>query len=174
VIKDLHAILDVPQDRNRPLRLHHPSFRDFLLSRDRCSDHHFWVDESQAHWRLTEDCIQFMSKSLKQSICGARIPGTYVTDITQEQIQQCLPQELQYACLYWSQHLQRSRTQLQDHDYIHQFLANRFLHWLEALSWIQKVSEGITAIITLENISYVSMYQKNLYLSSMHLHECGL
>jgi hypothetical protein len=40
-LADLHAILDIPQDTQRPLRLHHPSFRDFLLSRDRCSDPHF-------------------------------------------------------------------------------------------------------------------------------------
>jgi hypothetical protein len=45
--EDLHAILDIPKDPTRPLRLHHPSFRDFLLNRDRCVD--FWVYEKKAH-----------------------------------------------------------------------------------------------------------------------------
>lgn len=36
--KDLYAILDIPEDPTYPLRLHHPSFRDFLLSKDRCGD----------------------------------------------------------------------------------------------------------------------------------------
>ena len=38
MLKDLHAILDIPADQTRPLRLHHPSFRDFLLDRERCGE----------------------------------------------------------------------------------------------------------------------------------------
>jgi hypothetical protein len=57
--KDLYAILDIPEDPTYPLRLHHPSFRDFLLSKDRCG--HFWVDEKQAHYTLAAGCIQLMS-----------------------------------------------------------------------------------------------------------------
>jgi hypothetical protein len=34
-IKDLHAIIDIPKDQNQQLRLHHPSFRDFLLNKHR-------------------------------------------------------------------------------------------------------------------------------------------
>jgi hypothetical protein len=30
IFEDLYAILDIPEDQTRPLRLHHPSFRDFL------------------------------------------------------------------------------------------------------------------------------------------------
>jgi hypothetical protein len=48
-LKSLHAILDIPEDEDRPLRLHHPSFRDFLLNEDRCKDPNFWVDEKQVH-----------------------------------------------------------------------------------------------------------------------------
>jgi hypothetical protein len=44
---DFYAILDIPEDPTYPLRLHHPSFRDFLLSKDRCGE--FWVDEKEAH-----------------------------------------------------------------------------------------------------------------------------
>lgn len=31
-LEDLYAILDIPEDQTSPLRLHHPSFRDFLLN----------------------------------------------------------------------------------------------------------------------------------------------
>jgi hypothetical protein len=31
-LEDLHSILDVPEDQNRPLRLHHPSFVTFSLT----------------------------------------------------------------------------------------------------------------------------------------------
>ena len=53
--EDLHAILDIPKDPTHQLRLHHPSFRDFLLNKDRCGD--FWVDEKKTHQILAASCI---------------------------------------------------------------------------------------------------------------------
>ncbi len=61
----------------------------------------------------------------------------------------CRP-EVQYAYLYWVQHLQRSGAQLYDNNQVHQFLQVNLLHWLEALGWMEKISEGILAIFSLE------------------------
>jgi hypothetical protein len=61
-MESLHGILDIPKDLTYPLRLHYPSFRDFLLSKDRCGE--FWVDEKQAHYTLATRCIQLMSQTL--------------------------------------------------------------------------------------------------------------
>jgi hypothetical protein len=52
MLRDLHAILDIPDDQNRPIRLHHPSFRDFLLDRKRCGDDRFYVYEKSTHEKL--------------------------------------------------------------------------------------------------------------------------
>lgn len=54
----LHSILDVPKDSSRPIRLHHPSLRDFLLDQQRCRDPHFRVDEKKVHEILANRCIQ--------------------------------------------------------------------------------------------------------------------
>jgi hypothetical protein len=120
-LEDLHSILDIPEDRTRPLRLHHPSFRDFL-SKDRCTESNFWVDEKQAHRTLADRCIRLMSAALKQDICGLDAPGILITDIERNQVEQCLPSDVQYACLYWVQHLQQSGSQLHNGDQVHQFL----------------------------------------------------
>jgi hypothetical protein len=53
--KDLYAILDIPNDLTRQLRLYHPLFRDFLLNKDRCVE--FWVDKKEAHQILATGCI---------------------------------------------------------------------------------------------------------------------
>ena len=155
-LSHLHAILDIPEDQTCPLRLHHPSFRDFLLDKDRCSDPKFWVDERQVHQTLADSCIRLMSDSLKQDICGQEAPSTLVAGIESSWIEQCLPLEIRYACLYWVQHLQKSGAQLNDNDYIHQFFQVHLLHWLEALGWIGKTSEGILAIYSLEALIPVS------------------
>ena len=155
-LEDLHSVLDVPKDQNRPLRLHHPLFRDFLLNNDRCKNPNFWVDEKQAHQTLADSCIQLMSTSLKQDICGLNTPGILVSDVESSRVEQSLPPEVQYACLYWIQHFHKSGAQLRDNDQVHQFLQEHLLHWLEALGWMQKVSEGIYAIASLESFAAVS------------------
>jgi hypothetical protein len=159
-LEDLHSVLGVPKDQNQPIRLHHPSFRDFLLNENRCSDSNFQVNETQAHQTLASNCIQLMCISLKQDVCRQEAPGTLVADIENSRIEQCLPLEVRYACLYWTQHLQRSDTQLHDNDQVHQFLQVHLLHWLEALGWIGKTSEGILAILSLETQIQVSLLCK--------------
>ena len=149
---DLHAILDIPEDHTHPLRLHHPSFRDFLLDKTRCDDSHFCVDEKQTHQALAERCIQLMSTSLKRDICGLEAPGVLVTEVESSRVEQSLPPEVQYACLYWIQHLQRSGTQFYDNDRFHKFLREHLLHWLEALSLMRSFSMAVVIIRKLEDL----------------------
>jgi len=147
----LHSILDLPKDQSRPIRLHHPSFRDFLLDENRCHDSRFLVDEKKAHESLADFCIQLMSKGLREDICLLHSSGTLAKDVTPESVRQCLPMELQYACLYWFQHLQKSETRLQDNGQVHIFLRNHFLHWLEA-TILMKTSEAVLALISLDSV----------------------
>lgn len=156
-LEDLHAILDVPEDQARSLRLHHPSFRDFLLDKERCGDQNIWIDEKEVHQMLASKSIRLMATALKPNICSLDSYGVLVSDIESSRVQQCLSQEVQYACLYWIQHFQSGGDQLLDGDQVHQFLQSHALHWLEALTWMRKFSEGIHAIITLESIALVSL-----------------
>jgi hypothetical protein len=152
--------LDIPKDESRPLRLHHPSFRDFLLDRERCRDLNFWVDAKQAHQKLAGSCILLMVASLKQGICGVDIPGVPAADGGGSQVEQCLSPEIQYACLYWIEHLQESGAELYDNGQVHQFLKVHLLHWLEVLSWMRRVSEGIHAIASLQSIALVGQVHR--------------
>ncbi|RFU31129.1 hypothetical protein B7463_g5199, partial [Scytalidium lignicola] len=147
-LKDLYAILDVPEDPTHHLRLHHPSFRDFLLNKDRCGD--FWVDETVAHQTLAAGCIQLMSQTFEKDICKMHAPGSQPNQIESSWIEKCLPPEIQYACLYWVQHLRKSSSQVQNSEEAYRFLQAHILHWLEALGWMGKMSEGIQAILSLE------------------------
>lgn len=155
-LDDLYAILDIPTDPTHLLRLHHPSFRDFLLNKDRCGAN-FWVDDKQSHQKLLDGCIRLMETSLKQDICGAGTPGMLATDMEKSQVKRSLPPELQYACLYWVQHLQKSGIQPHDNDQVHKLLQQHLLHWLEALGWLGKVSEGVHGILSLGLLIQVNM-----------------
>jgi hypothetical protein len=155
----LHSVLSIPSGSNHPIRVLHLSFRDFLVDTEKRETNPFWVDENQTHQAIANRCILLMSNSLKQDVCGLRCPGVLTTNIKSSQVDQCLPLEVRYACLYWIQHLQRSGAQLRDNDQVHQFLQGHLLHWLEVLSWIGKTSEGILAILLLEAQITVSIYR---------------
>jgi hypothetical protein len=156
-LNDLYSVLDIPEEQSKPLRLHHPSFRDYLLHKDRCKDPDLWVDEKQAHQILADRCIRLMSTSLKQDICGVNAPGMLVDELERSRVEQSLSPEVQYACLYWIQHLQKSGAQLNDDDRVHQFLQEHFLHWLETLGWMTKVPEGVHNIVSLQSLASVSI-----------------
>ncbi|KAK0105961.1 hypothetical protein ONS95_004471 [Cadophora gregata] len=101
-----------------------------------------------------------MSQTLKKDVCEMHAPGSQASQVDSSHLQKCLPPEVQYACLYWVQHLQRSGSQAYDGEEAHGFLQAHLLHWLEALGWMGKISEGIQAILALEaytQVSYLSI-----------------
>lgn len=158
----LHSVLDIPSDANAPVKLLHLSFRDFLL--DEREANRFWIDERVVHEKLATGCLHLLmnNDNLKKDICGLQMPGKRREDISEEMIDRCLPPEVQYACLYWVQHLKGSRVRLDDRHQAFQFLRHHFLHWLEALSLIGKISESIGLIDELQSLVDVSHFESYL------------
>ncbi|KAF3011320.1 hypothetical protein E8E14_003797 [Neopestalotiopsis sp. 37M] len=140
-LADLHAIFQVPDQMDRAVRFHHPTFRDFLFNRDRCSDLNFWVDKKKAHEAMAAHCIQLMSRVLKSDICGLRLPGTLLENIELRLIRDRITPELEYACRYWVQHYRESGTVLRDGDEAHRFFQKFFLNWLECMTLTGNASE---------------------------------
>jgi NACHT domain len=152
----LQSVLSVPEDTESPVMLLHPSFRDFLLDRHRCSDDQFWIDRKQAHSKLARSCLEFMSRSLKKNICGLPSPGSLAADIEGNELIRCVPLPLQYACRYWVDHLEKSDIDLFHDKAVEFFLQDHFLHWLEALSVMRIFSEGLTMIMKIGPMLKVS------------------
>ena len=80
-----------------------------------------------------------------------------VADVERSLIERNLPPEVQYACLYWIQYVQKSGIQLCDNDQVHCFLQEHLLYWFEVLGWMGKVSEGVHVIVALESFTIVSI-----------------
>jgi hypothetical protein len=159
----LHSVLDVPDDKDSPIRLLHPSFRDFLLDQQRCLGSQFWIDEKEAHNELFMSCLELMSKHLKRDMCNLQLPGALTSKMKNDVVGHCLPLDVQYACRYWVYHLQQGNIELCDNGQVHIFLQKHFLHWLEALSLIGNMSEGVVVVKTLESMLLVSCYIKSHY-----------
>jgi hypothetical protein len=70
-LEDLHAILDIPELKCRPISLHHPSFRDFILDEGRRLDKRFLANKEKSHMVVGDRCIQLMSEKLKRDMWPA-------------------------------------------------------------------------------------------------------
>jgi hypothetical protein len=77
---------------------------------------------------------------LRQDICNLSKAGVLRSEIEDSTITVSLSPELQYACRYWVDHLERSGCKINDGDATHCFLEKHFLHWLEAMSLLNETS----------------------------------
>jgi hypothetical protein len=150
----LHSVLSVPSS-DTPVRLLHLSFRDFLIDPDKCKSP-FWVDKTQTHKKMAENCLRLLDDHLRADICGVKWPGIPRSTIDQQTIDKAILPEVQYACLYWVYHIEEAKSCFQDGDQVHHFLRCHFLHWLEALSLIGRASESIALIKKLQGLLVVS------------------
>lgn len=133
----LHSVLDVPVETNSPIRLLHPSFRDFLVDEVRCGDERIFIDQNSLHGKLVSSCLEALSK---------------LTINTGGLIYQ-----------YWAKYLekvnqdQREQFGLYDDGKIHVFFQKHFLFWLEAMSLIGEMSEAVLVLYNLSNMLEVSI-----------------
>jgi hypothetical protein len=101
-----------------------------------------------------------MSRTLQRDIYGLHTPG-----MTIDQFKQPDPDPLaaiRYSCLYWVDHLLECQSKedtikdLKDSDQVYSFLCQYFLYWLEALSLLKSVPEGIVIIKKLKDLQVCS------------------
>jgi hypothetical protein len=97
-----------------------------------------------------------MSKTLKRDIYSLNAPK-----ISSDQVKQTDPDPLaaaRYSCLYWVDHLidcdirGNTITDLKDCGSVYNFLSKSYLYWLEVLSLMKSLLDGIVMIMKLENL----------------------
>ncbi|KAH6983425.1 hypothetical protein BKA56DRAFT_482752 [Ilyonectria sp. MPI-CAGE-AT-0026] len=147
----LHSVLNVPASVDAPVRLLHLSFRDFLVDPRKRGVNMFWMDEKQLHSQVAVNCLRVMSDCLRNDICGLKNPGACRSSIDEHVITSRLPAEVQYACLYWADHIKQADMTVEDAGDVYTFLSIHFLHWIEALSLMGRSSVCIRTIHTLQS-----------------------
>lgn len=154
-LDSLHAILDVPDDRKKPVKMQHLSFRDFLVDSDRCPDPRFNVNQQDGHRQLTSRCLDLMSNAFRQNICSLSGLGTLISEVSDTTLDQCVPPALRYACRHWVDHAELGG--LEDDSCVHRFLSKYVSCWMEVVSLIGKLPEAMGIMRKLERLVEVSM-----------------
>jgi hypothetical protein len=152
ILSNLRLILDITNNLAQPVRLHHASFRDFLLNSARCTDMRFWVDEEKMHAHLAEHCLRVLRDNLRQDICDLLDANLTDDSIDNAVVAAHLPSYLCYACLYWVDHICHSDNKVQFLVQIESFLQKHHLHWLEALSLLRKLANAVEMLVKLGDL----------------------
>jgi hypothetical protein len=150
----LHSVLHVPSSSKDPVRLLHLSFRDFLVDPETREETPLGIDEKQMHQDIVVHCLRVMKEKLRRDVCDLLKPGLARSDIDQQTVTSHIQPELEYACLYWVDHLKKGDMHISG-DELYLFLSSHLLHWIEALSLLGRASDGLGILRTLRSILQV-------------------
>jgi hypothetical protein len=146
--------------REHTISFVHQSAKDFLIKEAQNEIYPHRVEA--VHHDIFSRSLQAMSRTVQRDNYGLRTPGISIDQVTPPEPDPLVA--VRYSCLYWVDHLldcynsEDKIEGLQDTDSVYSFLCHSFLYWLEALSLIRSLSQGIVAIRKLENWLEVSFY----------------
>jgi len=125
----------------------HQSAKDYLTTN--ASAIIFPAGHERIHYDMFSRSLDALSKTLRRDIYNLQDPGGMVKDVPD-------PDPLasiRYSCVFWVDHLCKAddksldrKKKLSDDGAIFAFLKEHFLHWLESLSLIYKLSDGVLSI----------------------------
>ncbi|EJC98391.1 WD40 repeat-like protein [Fomitiporia mediterranea MF3/22] len=131
-----------------PIRVCHTSFRDYLLASGRAYDDWFIDLEVQRKF-IASRCFDVMRHMLRFNICSIQssyLRNNQIPDL-QVRIKANVPPQLEYACVFWTQHLHDTQF---SHALLYELsdlLNNRLPYWLEVMSLLEKVNIASPALL---------------------------
>jgi NACHT domain-containing protein len=125
----------------------HQSAKDYLTVN--ASDIIFPIGCGQIHYDMFSWSLDGLSKILRRDIYNLQDPGSMMKNVPE-------PDPLasiRYSCVFWVDHICKvddqsldRRKEMSDDGAIFAFLREHFLHWLESLSLVYKLSDGVLSI----------------------------
>jgi hypothetical protein len=146
VIRLCGSFLTIREDH---IYLIHQSAKDYLSNN--ASAEIFLTGGADVHYDLFSRSLSALSQTLRRDIYDLDLPGVLIDQVIPVDPDPLAP--VGYSCVYWVDHLceidrssSRHRSGLTDEGQTFKFLKKHFLHWLEILSLLGKISEGIPMI----------------------------
>ncbi|CCA75212.1 related to WD-repeat protein, putative-Talaromyces stipitatus [Serendipita indica DSM 11827] len=144
VIKDGHP--------DRPLKVLHPTFRDFIASNEKRANG-FVLQLTPSHSLVAAACLDVL-KQLSFDILGISkhdsfIPHNKNIDNVEELIETRTSAAMRYASSYWAHHIASSEEAWTDWDQVSSFLRTHLCSWLELMSWRRMVGSCHQALAQL-------------------------
>ena len=143
------------------LRFVHQSFVDFLMDPEGCHPSFLFNNAIQSRILLFRS-LRVMKNELKFNICKLETSHILHDEIPnlKELVNQNVSAHLQYACRFWTDHMQKCDFEVQIASEVEDFMANEFLYWLEVMSLVRevnRVAKGLRSVITWSKVRVIKM-----------------
>ncbi|KAM7210451.1 NACHT domain containing protein [Rhypophila decipiens] len=151
--------------REQSIYFVHQSAKDFLLgkadletSREACQEAFSWVfpqGTEDIHHIIFSRSLNAMSLVLRRDMYNLKAPGFPIDKV------QPLPSDplatVRYSCVFWVDHLcnstpNKDTPQRNTLDSVQTFVEQKYLYWLEALSLLRAMPDGVIAITQLNGL----------------------
>ena len=140
--------------RDRTIFFIHQSAKDFLL--EKMSSEIFPLGMQETQYTLYTKSLQLMSKVLRRNIYGLDSHGVSIEQVSRQHADPLTA--VRYSCVYWIDHFSgcnqnnRADRDFQEGGLIDIFLREKYLYWLEALSHLKSIPEGMASMSKLERL----------------------
>jgi hypothetical protein len=145
--------------RDNVVYIIHQSVKDFLFS----SLFLFPFGIMHQHHAIFSRSLEALSETLERDVYELGTPGFPIDQISPPDPDPLA--SIRYSCVFWVDHLYDSEScakmgdkDVQDAEIVHDFLRKKYLYWLESLSLLRNMSEGVIAVQKLEAL-VVSWYK---------------
>ncbi|KAK7980895.1 hypothetical protein PG989_013352 [Apiospora arundinis] len=128
----------------------HQSAKDFLIKKQ--SAILFPQGQAEIHDRISSASIEAMSQTLKRDIYGLCDPGFPIEDISRQESDRDPLAAIRYSCVHWVNHFLDASKTPDRNDGVHgdeladRFLRGKGLYWIESLSLLRSMSEGMLGL----------------------------
>ncbi|RFN45007.1 nwd1 protein [Fusarium flagelliforme] len=131
----------------------HQSAKDFLLNK--ASNQILPTGAAHQHHAIFSRSLEALSETLKRDVYELGTLGFPIDQVSPPDPDPLV--SIRYSCVFWVDHLDDSEHQakisdkdLEDVRIVHDFLQKKYLYWLESLSLLRSMSEGVREVQKLE------------------------
>lgn len=157
----------------------HQSAAEFLVA---CEDQ--LGDGASIHASIFAQSMLIMARELRPNLLNTSDWNQSIARTDRSQIDRAICGRLQYACVFWAQHLKAADLGSQKHKHAVSHLAAVFLRhvavWVEAMIWLDNVSavdEMLQALLPFADSQYITARIRDarfLAARALEYHRCPL
>ncbi|GAQ46649.1 WD-repeat protein [Aspergillus tubingensis] len=132
MLEDLHSIVDVPEDGDKPINFLHISFAGYL---GQLGHPDLQLTRKQSHCMLADACLDLLNEA-----CGQ--DGSNLRNLVQhggEPKTHNIPQELEYACTQWVEHYYLGEEPMSRNTKAFVFLETHGKSWIQLFALSNKL-----------------------------------
>lgn len=131
----------------------HQSAKDYLMNE--AKDYILPYGAMDQHRKVFSRSLKFLTKTLRRNIYDLSSPEVTIDQVPAKSVDPLA--KVRYSCTFWIEHLcdstqdmERNSIDSKSEGYILEFLKSKYLQWLEALSLLRSIPEGLEAMGKLE------------------------